>query len=336
MDRLSYKITVESATQVTSLPSFAALRVSKSIHSIIETGVIELPINAMVRTNGKLNTASVDTAKQFNEGDKVEILAGYNGVLKHEFKGFVRRKDFTDPCKLILEGYSYQLRKKAPQKSWKKANLRDVLKELIAGTDITIHPDTATDLYYEPLYIGLKQQTALEVIEDLKVKKAIVAYFINGNELYMGGDALALRNEVVRHKLGWNTTDESQLIYRRAEDVKVAVKVSYTDSKGKKREVTGGEKGGIERPYLFGRLSSSDEAIAIAIRDAQQYRYEGYEGRIKTRLVPYCQPGYKSEVTDEIYNVRAQNVIVEATELEINDDGDTRTIELGKRINKQV
>lgn len=336
MDILSHKIIIEGGGFVTEIPSFISLHVKKSIHTIIETGVIELPINAIVETDGRVNSVTVDTAKQFNEGDKVEIELGYNNELNKEFKGFIKRRDFTDPCKLMLEGYSYQLRKKAPQKSWEKVNMRDILKELIKDTDIVIHPDTAKDLYYEPFYMGLRGQTAVEVIEDIKKKKGLTAYFINGNQLYVGGDALAIREEVVEHALGWNTIDESQLIYRRAEDVKIKVRVKYTDKKGKKREVTGGHAGGQEAAFEFGTLSSEDEAIALALTKAQLFIYEGYEGKIKTKLEPYCQPGYKSIITDEVYKEREENVIVETVEVEIVSGSDTRIAELGKRISKQV
>lgn len=330
------QITIESASQITKLRSAVSVRAKKSVHSIVDTGLIELPISSRLRIDGKPQTNSVDTAKQFNEGDKVEILAGHDGELKHEFKGFIKRVDFTDPCKLQLEGYSYQLRKQAPQKSWEKANLIDILKELIKGTDIVIHKDTPKDVTLSPFYMGMKGENGIEVLESLKKTKVLTAYFINGNELYVGGEALALRSESVTHKLGWNTYDDQELLFRRKEDVKVFVSITYTNEKGVKKHTTAGQKGGIQVSYTFGTLSSEDEAKALGLKRAELFRYEGYEGKIKTALVPYCQPGYKDIIEDPIYKERAESVICEGVEFIINDSGDTRIIELGKRINAQA
>jgi hypothetical protein len=113
-------------------------KITKSMFSYVDRVVIKLPITARIKRAGEVITVSVETAKVIEEGDKVLIKLGYNGSYKTEFTGFVSRVNFTSPLEVECEGYSYQLRQKTYLKTFKDAELLQVLKYLVQGTDIVL------------------------------------------------------------------------------------------------------------------------------------------------------------------------------------------------------
>lgn len=315
----------------------ADVRIFKSMHSFVNTATVQLPASSRMTYTKTGNTASGQTAKQFNRGDKIQIELGYGNETAVEFVGFITRINFTIPCEVECEGFSYQLRHVAPVKSWKTVKLKTVLQELIKDTDITIHQDVQ-DIELKPFYMGTHSdnKTAFQVLQKLVKTKVLVAYFINETQLYVGLKNLAVRDNTVIHKLGYNTINEHELKYRRREDVKLHVAVTYIDEKGKTKNTTAGEKGGIELNFNYGRLSTADKAKVQALRDAEKYRYEGYEGKIVTFLIPHCQPGWRDDIRDPEYNERSQIVILESVEIRANRAGGRRILEVGQKINTQA
>lgn len=311
--------------------------IKKSIHSFVNTATITIPASARLKYSKTGETASAQSAKQFNRGDQVTIEMGYGNNIRQEFKGYIARVNFSIPCVIECEGYCFLLRKVVAKKSWKSVQLKTVLQELIKDTDITIHPDVQ-DVELKPFYMGMgtNTKTAFGVLQQLAKEKVFVAYFINDTQLYVGLKNLAIREQKVIYKLGYNTINEHELKYRRAEDVKIHVNVTYYDEKGKLRSTTAGNKGGIELNFKFGRLTSADQAKVQALRQAEKHRYEGYEGKVVTFLDPYVTPGMKCDLRDPDYNERDQLVIAETVETRLNRGGVRRLIEVGQKINAQT
>lgn len=334
---MSYKVNVniiisQQARTLRALSAFS-IRVKKSIHSLVETAMVQLPITARLEKEGTL-LPSEETAKVFAEGDAVEIQLGHDNTLKTEFKGFINRVNFSDPCTLELEGYSWQLKRKAEAKSWKSVKVKEVLNLLIAGTGITIHPDT-TDVELKPF--SIQNENGIQVIESIKKAsdEYLVAYFIDGNQLYVGPENFALRDQVVKYKLGWNTLQDEELKLRHADDVKVKVNYCWRDKKGKRHHGSAGKSGGIEINYNdLGRFPDAETAKTKALALSQLKQYEGYEGRVTALLVPYCQPGWKASVLDDQYKEREGGYIVEGVTVILDGRGDERIVEIGKKISK--
>lgn len=313
--------------------SVEKLRTKRSVHSLIDTADFSVPATFRLKKANGEKLSSEQTAKVFKEGDGIEIKLGHDGKLNSEFKGFIRRVNLTDPVTVECEGYSWQLRRKAPVKSWKTVKLKEVLQTLIEGTDITIHPDTP-EVTLAPFYMGAKNEDALEVLEELKKTEALTAYFIDGNQLFVGQELTATTDKQVIHKLGYNTLDEDELKYRSKDEVKIHVSITYRDAKGKLHHTTAGERGGLEIKYNYGMLTA-EQAKTSALREAEKKSYEGYEGKLIATWVPYCQPGWADKLLDPQYKEREQTVIVETVECKLDDRGDWRILELGKVLNKQ-
>lgn len=315
-----------------SMDSIHNIKVNKSIHEYIDKCEIKIPATARLKQDGKFITNSIDTAKQIKEGDKVVVDAGYNDDMKNEFTGFVSRVNFTTPCSIECEGYSWQLRNKSGLvKSWKETTLKEVLQFITEGTDITVSKDIP-DIPIKPMYI--KNQNGCEVLDWIKDKLFLTAYFI-GSELYVGLQEATQLHNVAKYKLGWNTIKDNQLKYRHEDEVKIRVKAIYKTKEGKLQNKEFGDKNGMMRTVVFGRVDNMKLLEDMALKKAKEFRYSGYEGKITTFLQPYCQPGYKAVLIDEKYKEREGDYILESVETTIGLSGGRRSVEIGKRVSKQ-
>lgn len=309
------------------------VRIKKSIHSYKDTAIIKIPATARLQEKGIRCTDSIETAKQMNEGDKVSIELGYDDDLRNEFKGFVSRVNFTTPCELECEGYSWQLKQKTGLiKSWKSTNLKTVLNYIIEGTDIKLSDDIP-DVAIKPMYIN--NQSAADVLDWIVKKLFLTAYFVEDTTLYVGLQYTTQLPKAVKYSLGWNTINDDELKFRRDEDVKVRVKAIYKKKNGKLDSKEFGEKDGLIRTVIFGRVDDMKLLEAMALKKVKEFRYSGYEGKITGFLQPYAQPGYKSITTDDKCQEKGGDYILESTDVSFNTRGGRRISELGRKINKQ-
>ena len=61
----------------------------KSVHQIVQTCKVELPLSILIRNNEILER--VKLIDKIKEGDKVTVYLGYNDDNKKEFEGFRRQ-----------------------------------------------------------------------------------------------------------------------------------------------------------------------------------------------------------------------------------------------------
>lgn len=314
------------------MDSIHSIKVNKTIHEYIEKCEIKIPATARLKQDGVFVSNNIDTAKQIKEGDKVIVDAGYNDEMKNEFIGFVSRVNFTTPCSIECEGYSWQLRNKSGMvKSWKETALKEVLQFITKGTDITLSKDIP-DVPITPMYI--KNQNGLEVLDWIKDKLFLTAYFI-GSELYVGLQETTQLDKSVKYRLGWNTIKDNQLKFRHEDEVKIRVKAIYKTKEGKLENKEFGDKNGMMRTVAFGRVDDMKLLEDMALKKVKEFRYSGYEGKLTAFLQPYCQQGYKAILIDDKYKEREGDYILESVETTIGLNGGRRVIEIGKRVSKQ-
>lgn len=331
MYRINLQIRIIQKNRTLRLDSVTDLRTRKSINSFVDEAMIRLPLSARLERKGEIIAPSVQTANEFEPGDQVEILLGHDDNLRREFAGFISKINYTDPVEIECEGYSYHLKRtKTYHKSWRNAQLLEVLKATMPLDKISLHPDT-TDMSLDSL--ELKGYHAADVLRLLKDQKGLTAYFVNSNQLYVGLKYLALREETVKHRIGRNTLKDESLKYRRPEDNKIWYSVSYRDAKGKTYYESFGDPDGQHVSYDLGLKSKGLEgAKEEALRKAAKMHYVGYEGYLSTLLEPYCQPGWKTVIGDEQYPERNGEFVVESVETRLGPGGDLRIVGLGPTV----
>lgn len=307
------------------------VKIKRHVREIMDTATITLPaLSRIKRDDTNLPQSSSETAKLFREGDKVSIALGYNDELHQEFLGFVRRVNFGTPVTLELEGCGWQLRNKNILKSWKSTTLRQVLEEVVKGTDIKLS-EHIPDVKLEKLYIT--NSNGLEVLEYLKKKLLLTVYF-NFDVLYAGIEQGDIKG-TAKYKLGWNVVKDDQLKYRLAEDTKVLVLVKRKLKKGEQLLYEVGDKDGNVHTINLPNVSAED-AKKIGDQALKEAKYTGYEGKITGFLQPYCEPGFSSEIIDPRYNERGGLFFIKGTEVTFGMRGARRIVEIGSRLNGRL
>ncbi len=336
--------------------------IKKNVHSIVDTAVIKIggkcrvkSLNAVVADAVSAALApfglgqpsigvigsSFQTAGLFKEGDPVAIDLGYNGNLRNEFRGFVRRVNITTPITIEMEGYAWQLRQQTILASWKNTNVKQVLTRIIQGTDIILSPDIP-DIPLPTYYIPNK--TGLQALDDLQHKMLLTIYFAD-NVLYAGieegrttvsndGSRSLLGLANVTYDIGQNcVTNQPDLKRRLAAETPVLVRIKSKQKTGKNIIYEAGDKDGAvyETNYNFVKDAGALQRLAEA--RLKQLKYDGYEGKIIGFLQPFCLPGWKATILDQSFaNARAGVYFIPGTEVTFGIRGARRKVDISYRL----
>jgi hypothetical protein len=323
------------------------VKITKSMFEYVDKAILKLPITARIKQAGEIVTETIETAKAFNEGDKVIIQLGYNGSLKTEFEGYISRVNFTSPLEVECEGYSYQLRKKTYLHTFKSVELLQVLKYLVSGTDIKLDEKLIPSFKIEKLVLQNHSGTeALEMIK--KISDNTIRLFFTGNLLYAGLQYLKPKADV-KYKMGWNVIKDGNLKLRQAKNqdvivhyigekkdgTKVKVKVgNHVRTASANVAVASGAAGTTGETKVIKTHAVIDESSLKQMANAKltSLSYDGYEGKITAFGIPYCEPGYRAVLNDEKYPERSGNYIVESMEVLYGMRGFRRTVGIGAKL----
>ncbi len=306
------------------------VKISKSISDPVDRAVIKLPISARLHTDGKfqLMTVTNETAKLFKEGDKVVIKLGYNGLLKTEFEGFVSRINFTKPLEIECEGYSYQLRRVQPVGTFYKIQLKDILKKIIKGTDIVLD-DEITD--FEIAKIALKKMDGMDALHLINsITGGHITFCFNGNSLYSGLKYNKIKPDV-EYQFGWNVIKDNNLKKRQAAGNEVISVWIGHNNDGTTTRVQTGRKG-IEKIKSTHAVTEKKSLQKMCDKDNSNHSYEGYEGKLTAFGQPYCEPGYRIILTDNVYKEREGHYLVDSTEVTYGTNGFRRLVGLSNKL----
>lgn len=326
-------VTLNSSVKVEKYKPFKGLNeaiIKKSIRNFCDTAVIKLPATAVMKQSGPAQTKSVLTASRFNRGDRITINLGYNGLLREEFNGFISRVNKSAPCEIECEGYAFQLRNKKVNKVWVKTTLKEVLKEIIKGTDIVLDSriDTASLDRIE-----LVTMSGFKALEELKKQcKDVFSFWFDGNVLYAGlaFTVLSERNKAnkpdVKYKIGYNVVRENQMKERMAGQDAYEVELVFTKANGKKEKVKTGIPNSNSVRKRIQAISDKDLLKRGANELEQTKNYTGFDGKITGFLVPFCKPSNKANIEDPRYPERSGNYLVESTEVKFGTSGARRIV----------
>lgn len=301
------------------------VKISKSLNAYLDKAVIKIPSSARLRVSGVLEKKTVQTAKKFNEGDKVVIELGYNGKLTKEFEGFVSRVNFSSPVEIECEGFAYQLRHKSLQGYWKEITVKELLELVIVGTDIVLGEVADTKIPN----LTIDEMSLFDVLDYLKRNCALAVFFkdnvLNAILKYNG------TGKEISHVLGWNVLKDSDLKVRKPFDGNIQYNYSAENKDGTKVKGSAGKTGG----KIINRRTVITDPIFLeqmAKKKLEEYNYEGYEGKITTFLVPFTEPGDVSLLEDKRYPERSGKYKIESVEVTYGTSGARRINELGIKL----
>jgi len=304
-----------------------AMKWSRSVDDFSDSASVKFPALAMLKKDGD-TYERVQTGLQFKEGMTVELFAGYDGDNSLRFKGFVSRINFTIPVEIECEGYSYQLRKKLDfTKGYKNTTVRNILEDLVAGTDIKL----SDDIPNIPIPKATFQNcTGMNVLEWLKEKCLLTVYF-NFDTLYVGLMQAETKGEVA-FRLGWNVIKDNDLKFNdQKEFAEVRIQVNSRKKNGKKEKQFVGKKDGQVKKFKS-VLTDPESLQRIAEEKRKDLLNRGYEGAITGFLIPLVEPGVAVKIDDLKYPERNGKYFVTGVQGSFSRRGGRQKIKIGNSL----
>lgn len=308
--------------------------ITKTINNTLETATIRLPASAVLKSNTTKATTykRIDTNHTFKRGDKVIIELGYNSNYRVEFEGFISIVSKSIPCVLECEGYAFQLRDRQIKKIYRNISSKSILFDLIAGTDIELHPDNE-EVHIDKL--DVLPQSCFNALGLIKKQLAdAVNIWFEGKYLRFGLKYLTLTEQNKNNKpdvvlkTGWNYPREGTLKERLAGDKAYEIQIVTKDEKGKEQKVTAGvTNSNVERKKITAIQSAIEkERLAKAILGSKDYT--GVDGSVTTFLEPYATPGHKVQILDLRYTELSGNYLCEEVITTYGRSGARRQLKL--------
>lgn len=270
------------------------IEIKKSVHQIVQTAKVELPLSVVIRNNNLLE--SIKLTDKIKEGDKITLSFGYDGNNSNEFTGFIRNINYKIPLVLECEDNMYLFRQTTINKSWKRDSLKNILNDILKivyeahGYQLPLL-DGVPDVIIENLICN--NETALWLLQVILDRYPLLAIYLttdnNAETMYCG------------LRYGRNSGTVKYMIEQNCKEGDLAYKKDVTPSKVILETVN--EKGKLERT-VYGdthakntiRLKvpgvvSEIEKKKLATQELQRKTYEGYRGSLNTLLTPYIEPG---------------------------------------------
>lgn len=303
------------------------VKITHSVNDANATAVVKVPVTAVLKQRGGEKT-SIETAKAINVGDAVAIRLGYDGKLKDEFVGFVKRLNYTVPLEIECEDWYWKLRQVTLSKSYAETTVKGLLSDILGGTGATVHPDTI-DLTLTNTIVDNK--TGAWIVDKLKSDYGLTCYFDLRGRLYCG-KSNAAPTDTIKYELRNNTIKDDDLKYYKADDFKIEVEAITYDRNGSKITATAGTSGGEKKTVHFYDVTDSTQLKALAQEEVKRQSFDGYRGKLETFLVPYAQPGMGADVTDTTYDERSGTYHINSVEVTWSTSGARRIVELGTKV----
>ena len=320
---LSCNITIGAA----SFTTVQEVTIKRSTREANSTAIIKVPVTAVLKQPGVEKTY-IETARRINVGDQVLIRLGYDGKLKDEFRGFVKRLNYTVPLEIECEDWYWKLRYNNIKKSYAETTVKSLLNDVLSGTGATVHP-SSIDLGLKNTIVDNK--TGAWVIEKLKSDYGLTCYFDLNGRLYVG-KAYQVKGTSVKYELRGNVIKDDDLKFYKADDYKLKIDAKSYDRNGSKLEATVGTEGGEGKTLFFYDVKDVAQLTALAEQELKRYSFDGYRGKIETFLLPFAEPGMVASLTDPTYNERGGNYFIESTEVKFGRSGGRRIVELGIKV----
>lgn len=292
-------------------------RMRRVISCNVQKGWRELTSKAEVVISRNIKGYDMNDIRElFKEGDPVAIYAGYNGELRHEFSGYIARVNDGKHITFSFEDEMYLLKKGQVHFNKKPCTLKDVLNAINKVSQEVNGKTFELDAVDAELgTVRIPGHTPAEVLQEIKDKFKIYSFFRNGvlvsGKIYQGNN--------VRHVLnfdGKKNIKSHSLDYKRADELRVKIKVTSTLRNGKILEATAGDEDGQESVFnLFG-IENQAELQKKADDLLKLKKVNGYSGEVVCFAYPSIQPGEElafrsNEVPDRdgIYYADATNFI---------------------------
>ncbi len=271
MLRLSSEITIEGE-KTWVFKFLAGCNVVQDTGTLTDTCTLELPKKikweGFIVKNGKL---------PIKRGDRITIKLGYDNDLTFKFSGFIRTVDAKNPVKIHCEDGMFLLKThKAPSKSYKNAMLKDVITDMLEGTNIDFQ------LIDDDIKLGkyrITQPTVAQALQELKERHMLQAYFrtINDKSILYVGLAYPFDNRKKEKFVHGKNIINEDFEYRDKEEIRAKVEATSFGAKHKKTYLEVGDKDGDVIKIRIDGLTEL-ELKKYAENTLDKYKQTGFKG----------------------------------------------------------
>ena len=303
--------------------------------SLTDTCVIELPkkISWQRDPRPRKDQKAIDESEPVKEvpikrGDQITVRLGYDGDLKTRFSGYVRNVDTKAPVRIECEDGMFLLKLKPAKKRGLDNNttLKGLIGFLLEGTGVEyklIDKDIALGKY------RITKSTVAEELNELKREKSFMAYFrlINNKPVLYVGLNYPFDSKKKESFVHSKNIITEELIYRRAEDMKLKVKATSINRNNVRIELPpNGDQDG-EEIQVFAYNLNPDELKLFAEKALNRYKYTGHRGSFETFGEPLV---HKCDIAHiEPSDGKKGDYLIKKLEVSFGTGGYRQKIELG-------
>ena len=310
-----------------------SIKINSSVQALSNTAIIELPRefkNAINTVGNSVNISGRSILDFIKKGDSIKIEFGYDGQLATEFEGYITVVGAETPLVLECEDEMYQLKQAhRVTKFIKSGKLADILKAVVP-TKYTIE---CNDDYNIGKWL-IEDATPYNVLEELREKAGIRAYFKNPTTLCVGMVVDFKAEKVHKYNFSENVRRGSNLKFKQTPKP-LFMTVQSNQANGTVLKLTEGKKGGNETVIkLWPNMAKADlqkwldERFRVATND-------GFEGTLDGWCYPRTKPGESAQLYRPFYTDRHQDgrYFIESVAIDVNgSDGIKRANTLSYKL----
>ena len=306
--------------------SISEVEIIKSIEELSDTATIKMPSKFIVRQNGEEKL--VENALKV--GDKVSIKLGYEEKYEGvEFTGFVVAIGSKIPLEIKCEDAMWLLRRKNITYAFNdKTPLKTILQKVVENTEIELS-DKIPNVDVEKFII--RNANGTQVLQKLKEHLALSIYLDSEGKLYAGLEQLNNLHKEAIYDLNYNLV-ENNLEYKTAEQKRLRIKYTYMDSKNKKKSVEVGDKDGELRTFHTSIISDEKKMEEMAHAEMQKLKYDGFEGSVKSFLIPFSTNGMTAVIKDKEHPNREGRYFIKKVVTSFGNNGARREISISNKL----
>lgn len=316
-----FKLTSDIKIGKNTFPGIHEVTIKRSVNDVAATAVIKLPVTAMLHRSGKA-PARIEVAKAIRVGEAVRIRLGYDGDMRDEFVGYVKRLNLKTPLEVECEDAFFLTRSRNVTLSGTKT-----LAAVFAACGLNVA--RAENLTLKNFVVSDK--SVAWVLMKIKKDYGLSVYFDFEGRVYAVRHG-SIVGDTVRYLMRYNVVNDDKLQYMSKDDMKIYIKAIAFQKDGTKVEAKKGDESGTAKTLYFYGVDSLSELATLAQIELDRYSYDGYQGQITTFLQPFAAPSMIAEVQDRIYRQRSGRYFIESVETSFGMQGARRKIEVGIKV----
>ena len=120
--------------------------------------------------------------------------------------------------------------------------------------------------------------------------------------------------------------------FKTAEQKRLRIKYTYMDSKNKKKSVEVGDKDGELRTFHTSIISDEKKMEEMAHAEMQKLKYDGFEGSVKSFLIPYASHGMTAVIKDKEHPNREGKYFIKKVVTSFGSNGARREISISNKL----